>query len=79
MTGERVLVVDYKTARRPPEAVEQVPRAILRQMAAYVAALEQVWPGRRIESALLYTSVPRLIVIPGNLVEEHKRHLTAAQ
>ena len=79
VTQERVLVVDYKTARRPPNDVTQVPRAILRQMAAYVAALEQVWPGRRIEAALLYTSAPRLIVIPDNLLAEHKAGLTLAQ
>jgi ATP-dependent helicase/nuclease subunit A len=79
VTPERVLVVDYKTARRPPDGVEQVPRPILRQMAAYVSALEQVWPERRIEAALLYTSVPRLIVIPDNLLAEHKSGLTLAQ
>lgn len=75
----RVLVVDYKTARRPPERVEDVPRAILRQMAAYVAALEQIWPDRQVEAALLYTSAPRLIVIPDNVVVEHKAGLTLAQ
>ena len=48
-------------------------------MAAYVAALEQVWPGRRIEAALLYTSAPRLLVIPDSLLAEHKSHLTGAQ
>ncbi len=77
--AERVLVVDYKTARRPPERVEDVPRAILRQMAAYVAALEQIWPDRRVEAALLYTSAPRLIAIPDNVIAEHKAGLTSAQ
>ncbi len=76
---ERVLVVDYKTARRPPEAIDDVPRPILRQMAAYVAALEQAWPGRQIEAALLYTATPRLIAIPDNVVALHKAGLTSAQ
>jgi ATP-dependent helicase/nuclease subunit A len=79
VSDDRILVVDYKTARRPPDNIEQAPRQILRQMAAYVAALEQVWPGRRIEAALLYTSAPRLLVIPDNLLAEHKSHLTGAQ
>ncbi|MCB2063895.1 MAG: PD-(D/E)XK nuclease family protein, partial [Novosphingobium sp.] len=76
---ERVLVVDYKTARRPPDDIDGVPRPILRQMAAYVAALEQVWPQRRVEAALLYTSAPRLIVIPANIIAEHKAGLTSMQ
>lgn len=76
---ERVLVVDYKTSRRPPDDIADVPRPILRQMAAYVAALEQVWPQRRIEAALLYTSAPRLIVIPDNVIAEHKAGLTPVQ
>lgn len=79
VTQDRVLVVDYKTARRPPDSVEAVPRPILRQMAAYVAALEQVWPGRRIEAALLYTSAPRLIAIPAVLIDENKPRLALAQ
>lgn len=29
---ERIRLVDYKTARRPPERLEQVPRGVLRQM-----------------------------------------------
>lgn len=76
---DRVLVVDYKTARRPPNTVAEVPRPILRQMAAYVAAVEKIWPGRQVEAALLYTSAPRLIVIPDNIVAEHKPGLTLAQ
>src|SRR5690606_9481916 len=56
---ERVLVVDYKTARRPPASLEEVPTATLRQMAAYAAALGAIYPGRRIEAALLYTAAPR--------------------
>ena len=72
---DRVLVVDYKTARRPPQSLGEVPRPILRQMAAYAAALEQVWPGKRIDVALLYTATPHLIAVPAEVLEEHKRGL----
>ncbi|MCJ7422300.1 double-strand break repair helicase AddA [Sphingomicrobium astaxanthinifaciens] len=61
---DRVLVVDFKTGRRVPEDAAAVPEAYRRQMAAYVAALEVIFPGRRIESALLYTAGPRLLVLP---------------
>lgn len=77
--NDRVLIVDFKTSRRPPEGIEQVPSAILRQMAAYCAALEKTFPGRRIEAALLYTAAPRLIALPAELIERHKPGLTVGQ
>ncbi|HEX7711238.1 MAG TPA: PD-(D/E)XK nuclease family protein, partial [Sphingomonadaceae bacterium] len=79
VTAERVLVVDFKTAQRPPAALDEVPQSTLRQMAAYVAALEAVFPGRRIEAAVLYTHAPRLIALPAEVVERHKPTLSAAQ
>lgn len=77
--SDRVLLVDFKTARRPPAGIDDVPLAILRQMAAYVAALEAVYPGRTIEAALLYTETPLLIAIPAALIERHKQPLLAMQ
>ncbi|TCM21739.1 DNA helicase/exodeoxyribonuclease V subunit A [Novosphingobium sp. PhB165] len=75
----RVRLVDYKTARRPPERLEQVPKGVLRQMAAYAAALEVAFPGRIVEVALLYTSVPRLIAVPGEVLEAHKPDFAQVQ
>ncbi|WP_421846899.1 double-strand break repair helicase AddA [Novosphingobium sp.] len=76
---DRVRVVDFKTDRRPPTQIDEVPLASLRQMAAYVAALETIYPGRRIEAALLYTHSPQLIVIPPEVIAAHKPLLQAAQ
>lgn len=75
----RVRIVDFKTARRPPASLTEVPRAVLRQMAAYVAALEVTFPGRRVEAALLYTAAPRLIALPDEVIAAHKPDFTAAQ
>lgn len=76
---DRVLVADFKTARRPPAALEEVPASTLRQMAAYVAALAAIYPGRRIEAAVLYTQTPLLIALPGELLAKHKPGLAASQ
>jgi len=73
---ERVRIVDYKTARRPPAGLEQVPLAYLKQMAAYAAALEVTFPGRVIEAALLYTHAPHLIAIPADVLALHKPELS---
>ncbi len=69
---DRVLVVDFKTARRPPRALADVPVHTLRQMGAYVAALQAIYPGRRIEAALLYTQLPLLIALPDDVLAAHK-------
>lgn len=76
IAGERIRLVDFKTARRPPASLDEVPAAILRQMAAYAAALETTYPGRRVDAALLYTQTPMLIEIPPPLLEIHKQALT---
>lgn len=76
---DRVLVADFKTARRPPTSLEEVPVSTLRQMAAYAAALSAIYPGRTIEAAVLYTQTPQLIAIPAELLEVHKPVLAASQ
>jgi ATP-dependent helicase/nuclease subunit A len=72
---ERVLVVDFKTARRPPAGLADVPLATLRQMAAYTAALETIYPGRAVEAAVLYTQTPLLVPIPADVLAGHKAAL----
>ena len=72
VTAETVMVLDFKTARHPPASLDEVPEATLRQMAAYVAALEVIFPGRVIDAAVLYTQTPRLIVLPRALMRTHK-------
>ena len=72
---ERVLVVDFKTARRPPSGLDGVPLATLRQMAAYAMALEAIYPGREIATAVLYTQAPLLVPIPPDVIEQHKAGL----
>ncbi|QYU67155.1 PD-(D/E)XK nuclease family protein [Leptolyngbya sp. 15MV] len=79
VTANEVTVVDFKTARRPPASLEQVPLSTLRQMAAYAAALGEIYPGRRVRAAVLYTHAPRLIEIPADVLATHKAALSTAQ
>ena len=57
-------MIDYKTGRPVPGGPEDVPSVYLRQMALYRAALGQVFPGRDIRAALVFTAAPRLIALP---------------
>ncbi len=70
--ADTIRIVDYKTARRPPENLAQVPLGYIRQMAAYAAALRVIHPAMKVEAALLYTQTPRLIAISPEMLEAHK-------
>ncbi|MXO95972.1 double-strand break repair helicase AddA [Erythrobacter aquimaris] len=72
VTAEKVTVVDFKTARRPPASLDAVPETTMRQMAAYVAALEAIYPGRAVEAAVLYTQTPQLIALPAAALAPYK-------
>jgi ATP-dependent helicase/nuclease subunit A len=61
VTDEKVVLVDYKTNRDPPADAADVPALYLRQMAAYAALLGEIYPGRAIRCALLWTEGPRLM------------------
>ncbi|MGN6376679.1 MAG: UvrD-helicase domain-containing protein, partial [Sphingomonas sp.] len=77
--GDRVQLVDFKTGRRAPATLDAVPAYHLRQMSAYAAALRVIFPGRRIEAALLYTATGRLFALPDALLDAHKPGFVAAQ
>lgn len=76
---DRIQLVDFKTGRRVPGAIEDVPPYHVRQMAAYVEALRVIFPGRAIEAALLYTAGPLLLVLPQPVLDAHKPGFLAPQ
>jgi ATP-dependent helicase/nuclease subunit A len=59
-----VRVIDFKTGRSVPDSIEALPPNHAAQMGAYADALAVIFPGRRIEAALLYTNGPTLIALP---------------
>ena len=79
VTDAVVTVIDYKTGRHVPAAAADVAPAYLRQMAAYRDALAVIFPGRRVEVALLYTAAPRLIALGDDLLDAYKPGLLATK
>ncbi len=65
-----MLAVDYKSNRVVPTRPEEVPEGLLRQMGAYAEALAQIYPGRRIETALLWTARAQLMRLPPEIVRD---------
>jgi len=76
--ADRVLVADFKTNRPSPARIEDADPAYLRQMALYAAVLGEVFPGRRIEAALVWTDGPKLMPVPENLVAQTLAELRRA-
>jgi ATP-dependent helicase/nuclease subunit A len=69
---DRVLIADYKTNRRPPARIEETPVLYLRQMAAYRAVLREIFPGRAITCALVWTHTAQVAMLPDELLESHR-------
>jgi len=67
---DRVLVADFKTNRPSPTDIEAADPAYIRQMAVYAAVLAEVFPGRAIAAALVWTDGPKLMPIPENLLAD---------
>ncbi|MCH8918395.1 MAG: double-strand break repair helicase AddA [Proteobacteria bacterium] len=65
-----VLAVDYKTGRHCPDDAAQVPIAYLRQMALYRALLQRAFPGLNVSAALVFTAAPRLLALPGEILDK---------
>jgi len=78
ITDDHIKVVDFKTGRKVPDIIDKAPIAYLRQMAAYVSALEKIFPDREVEAALLYSQGPVLLPIPVELLERNKPGFVAA-
>ncbi|MEE4200054.1 double-strand break repair helicase AddA [Erythrobacter sp.] len=75
VTQGEVTVVDFKTTRRPPTQADEVPLPVVRQMAAYVAAVGAIYPGRRLRAFVLYTHAPAMFEIAPDRIALHKQSL----
>ncbi|QBX35884.1 double-strand break repair helicase AddA [Paracoccus liaowanqingii] len=69
VTPDLITAVDYKTNADVPATPEAVPEGILRQMAAYRAALRGIWPGRPLRMAVLWTASRSLMDLPDAVLD----------
>jgi ATP-dependent helicase/nuclease subunit A len=79
VTDSIVEIIDFKTGRRVPEDPQSISVAHLRQMAAYLAVLEGIFPDREVRAALLYSEGPKLHHLPPGLLARHKPSFVAPQ
>jgi ATP-dependent helicase/nuclease subunit A len=74
-----VELVEFKTGRRVPGNIDAIPPQHLRQMAAYVAVLEGIFPDREVRASLLYSEGPILHRLSPEVLAAHKPSFATAQ
>jgi ATP-dependent helicase/nuclease subunit A len=62
VTGDAVLIADYKTNDPVPHGPEDVPHYVA-QLALYRAVLAKLYPGHDIRAALVWTHAPDLMAL----------------
>jgi ATP-dependent helicase/nuclease subunit A len=73
--GDTVFIIDYKTNRPPPARLEDVADAYLFQLAAYRLALADMFPGKALKAAILWTDGPRFMPIPDAHIAGYEQRL----
>ena len=68
VTDSHVLAVDFKTNTTLPASAADVPAGLLAQMGAYLAALEQIYMGRQIDMAILWTKTATLMPLDHDMM-----------
>jgi ATP-dependent helicase/nuclease subunit A len=69
ITGDAVLIADYKTDRVVPGSLDDVARYVT-QLALYRAVLARIFPAKTIRAALLFTSGPKLMEVPAAVMDK---------
>jgi ATP-dependent helicase/nuclease subunit A len=77
VTGEAVLIADYKTNREPPQSLDAAPPAYVDQLALYRAVLGKIYPDRPIRAALVWTEIPDLMEIPAAMLDQAIARITS--
>ena len=65
---DKIIAIDFKTNQTVPQRVEDCPTGILRQMAAYLVALQQIYPDRPVELSILWTARAEIMELPHEIV-----------
>ena len=78
VTGDEVLIADYKTNRPAPANLADAPKAYIAQLALYRAVLAPLFPGRTLRAALVWTDVPDLMEVSAADLDAALAQVTSA-
>lgn len=71
-----VLVIDYKSDATAPETAADVPARYATQLALYALVASQLFPGRSVRAAILWTELESLMNLPAELLERSRLDFT---
>jgi ATP-dependent helicase/nuclease subunit A len=81
ITADDILIADYKSnrpaPRTPDEALSRFP-SYAAQLALYRAALAQLYPGKRVRAALIWTDVPDFMELSSEALDLALARVTSA-
>jgi ATP-dependent helicase/nuclease subunit A len=63
VSGDAVLIADYKSDRTVPEKLDDV-QPYVAQLALYRAVLMRIYPGKTVRAALIFSDGPRVMEVP---------------
>jgi ATP-dependent helicase/nuclease subunit A len=67
---DEVWVIDYKSNRAPPAGSGDIPPSYLGQMRLYQLLMQQIYPGKTVRCALLWTAAPKISVLDAARLDE---------
>ena len=68
---DQVLLADYKTGRTAPADAAATPVLYLRQLAAYRAVVQAIYPERPVRCVLVWTEGATVMPLPSELLDAH--------
>jgi ATP-dependent helicase/nuclease subunit A len=73
---DRVLVVDFKSDANAALSAGDVDPAYVTQLGLYALVANQLFPGLRVQAAILWTSLESLLELPRDALAEAARGFT---
>ncbi|MCR6635590.1 double-strand break repair helicase AddA [Devosia sp.] len=71
-----VLVIDYKSDATAPKTAVDVPPRYVTQLSLYALVASQLFPGRTVRAAILWTELESLMNLPSELLEQARGNFT---
>lgn len=71
-----VLVIDYKSDATAPKTADDVPKRYVTQLSLYALVASQLFPGRSVRAAILWTELESLMNLSSELLEQARGNFT---
>lgn len=60
---DKIIIVDYKTSRKPPISTDKIPKRYLKQMELYKKSIQKIYPDKQIICAIIWTQTQNITIL----------------